>query len=340
MDGHMSDTAKLEEAAGQVLRRRQACALLIAAAVPVYLKAATVARLAWVTMDGEARPSYNFTAFRAGLRSQGWIEGANLQLDPWFADGSMDRLRKLIPQMLATRPDLVVAAGGGVVRPLIDARLPTPMLFVMSADVVQAKVVESWSHPGVRRSGISLFSLELLPKRVELLKTLLPRMKRLSFLGAPSHPGETAERAAAAEAASRLGLESRYWGAANAAELDAALESIVAWRADAVMVFGGSVAAVYADRLAVFSTAQRMPTASAWASFAEAGNLMSYGPLIADSYHRLAAMADRVLKGADPAAIPVERPARFELVFNLKTARAIDVVVPQQLLLRADWVIE
>ncbi|MCU0965018.1 MAG: ABC transporter substrate-binding protein [Burkholderiaceae bacterium] len=301
--------------------------------------AAPAARLAWVTMDGAARPSYNFTAFRAGLRSLGWAEGSTLQLDPWFADGSMDRLRALIPTMIASKPDLVVAAGGGLVRPLIESRLTMPMLFVMSADVVEARFVESWSRPGVQRSGISLFSTELLPKRVEMLKMLLPRMKRLALLGATSHPGDNAERLAAGEAASRLGLASEYWGAANTAELDAALESVAAWRADAVLVFAGSVAATYADRMATFSLARRIPTASAWANFAEAGNLMSYGPLIADSYYRLAAMADRVLKGADVAGMPVERPARFELVFNLKTARAIGVEVPKALLLRADRVI-
>jgi putative ABC transport system substrate-binding protein len=301
---------------------------------------AAPARLAWVTMDGAARPSYNFTAFRAGLRGLGWEEGGNLQLDTWFAEGSMDRLRKLIPDLLASRPDLVIAAGGGTVQPLIDAKPAMPMLFVMSADVVEAGVVQSWSRPGVRRSGISLFSQELLPKRVELTRTLLPRLKRIAFLGAPSHPGEPFERAAAAAAAARVGLVSDYWGAANPSELDAALRAIVEWRADAVLVFGGSVAAAYADRLAAFSHRQRLPTVSAWASFAEAGNLMSYGPLVADSYHRLAAMADRVLKGADPSQMPVERPARFEMVLNLKTARAIGVDVPKPLLLRADRVIE
>jgi putative ABC transport system substrate-binding protein len=291
-------------------------------------------------MDGAARPSYNFTAFRVGLRNQGWLEGGNLQLQTWFADGSMDRLRALIPEMIATQPYVVVAAGGGVVRPLIEARLTMPMLFVMSADVVEARFVESWSRPGVRRTGISLFSTELLPKRVEILQTLLPRMKRLALLGAPSHPGDNMERSAAGEAATRLGLLSAYWGAANTTELDAALDSIAAWRSDAVLVFAGSVAAVYAERMAAFSLARRIPTASAWANFAEAGNLMSYGPLIADSYHRLAAMADRILKGADPAQMPVERPARFELVVNLKTASALGVAVPQPLLLRADRVIE
>jgi putative ABC transport system substrate-binding protein len=233
-----------------------------------------------------------------------------------------------------------VAAGGPVVRPLIEARLTIPMLFVMSADVVEARFVESWSRPGVPRTGISLFSTELLPKRVEILKTLQPRINRLALLGAPSHPGDGAERTAAGEAAARLGLLSRYWGAANTVELDAALESVAAWQADAVLVFAGSVASVHADRMAAFSLARRIPTASAWAIFAEAGNLMSYGPLIADSYHRLAAMADRVLKGADPAEMPVERPARFELVLNLKTARAIGLDVPQQVLLRADRVID
>jgi putative ABC transport system substrate-binding protein len=302
--------------------------------------AARSARVAWVTLDGASRPSFFLTAFRAGLRGLGWAEGANLQLDTWFAEGSVERLRRQLPELLASRPDLVIGAGGGTVRPLIDAKLPMPMLFVMSADVVQAGIVQSWSRPGVPRSGISLFSLDLLPKRVELTKALLPRMKRLAFLGWPLHAGEELERAAATEAAARLGLVSAYWGASDPAELGAALEAIVASRADAVMVFAGTVATAYAERLAAFALAHRTPTVSSWSHFAEAGNLMTYGPLVADSYNRLAAMADRVLKGADPSQMPVERPARFEMVLNLKTARAIGVDVPKPVLLRADRVIE
>lgn len=298
------------------------------------------ARVAWLTME-RANPEAPFwLGFRDGMRSLGWVEDQNVVIDPWWADGSTERLKQLIPEIIASRPDVIVVTTGTAVRPLIEAHVQPPLVFGYSADPVIGKIVESWTRPGVNRTGISYFSLELVPKRLELMKQMLPQMKRVAIVGWPAHAGELLELDAAKSAAERLGLEHQYFGVATGPEVDSALETIAKWRADAILVFAGAVASVHAARIAAFAARSRIPTVSAWPQFAEAGNLMTYGPVIQEAQVRLASFVDRILKGAKAADMPVERPTKIELVINLKTAKAIDLAVPQSLRLRADRLIE
>jgi putative ABC transport system substrate-binding protein len=226
------------------------------------------------------------------------------------------------------------------VRPFVDAQVTVPVVFAFSADPVQGKVVDSWARPGVNRTGVSYFSLELVPKRMQLIKELLPRTRRLAVVGWPPHAGELLELDAARQAAQQQGLALEYWGAHTGADVDAALVAIDGWKPDALLVFAGVVASSHADRFAAWSLRRRVPTVSAWAAFAEAGNLMTYGPVIGEAQARLAVFVDRILKGGKAAEIPVELPSRIELVLNLKTARAIGVDIPRSVLQRADQVIE
>jgi len=323
--------------------RRTAClalaALALLATIPAGAQNQRIARVAWVSIDRADPESPFLLGFRSGMRGLGWIEGQNVVIDTWWADGSAERLKKLVPDIVASRPDVIVAAGGPAVRPLIDADVPLPVVFTFSADVVLGKLVHDWAQPGVNRTGISFFSLELVPKRLELMKEVLPGMKRVALVGWPPHAGELLELEAARTAAEKLGLQHRYWGANTAAELDAAFEAIAHWNADAILAFAGGITAAHPERFAAFSIRRRIPAVSAWAVFAEAGNLMTYGPLLRECYVRLAWYVDRVLKGANPSDIPVERPMRFELVINLKTAKALGLTIPRSLLLRADEVI-
>jgi putative ABC transport system substrate-binding protein len=313
--------------------------LLAAAATGTPGWAASAARrVAWIGGESSPESSPFYAAFRDAMRAQGWVEGANLVVDWWVA-GSPQRLAQVLPEIGASRPDLVVAASGLVVRPLVDAQLPQPILFVMSGDAVAAKVVDSLPRPGVNRTGISFFSIELMAKRVELVRSLLPRGRNLALFGWPPHSGEPVELAAARSAATQMGFTHRYFGVDGGPEVDAALEEAMRWRADAVLVFAGAVQSLHAPRFAEFSLRRRVPTVSAWSFFADLGNLMTYGPERGEMYGRLAVMAHRVLQGAKPAEMPVELPTRFELVLNMKTARAIALEVPRSLLLRADRVI-
>ena len=323
---------------------RTACLALAAvsslAALPARAQSARTARVAWVSIDRANPDSPFFVSFRSGMQSLGWVEGRNLVIDAWGADGSSERLKKLIPEIIASRPDVIVTAGGPATRPVIDSNVQLPIVFTFSADVVLGKVVDSWARPGVNRTGISFFSLELIPKRLELMKEVMPGMKRVAFVGWPPHAGELLELQAARTAADGLGLHHQYYGAKTAAELDAAFELIAQSNADAILAFAGGITVAHPDRFAAFAARRRIPAVSAWAVFAEKGNLMTYGPVLGESYTRLAWFVHRILNGSKPADMPVERPTKFELVINMQAAKALAIDIPRSVLLRAERVIE
>ena len=306
--------------------RRTTCLTIAAfsslAAIPARAQSARAIRVAWTSMSSADPDSPFLQGFRSRMRDLGWIEGRNLAIDTWWADGSAARLRELVPQIVASQPDIIVATGGAT-RAFIDANVQVPVAFTLSADVVVAGIVKSWARPGVNRTGVSFFSLELVPKRLELMKETLPKMKRVAIVGWPPHSGELLELDAAKTAAAKLGLLHHYYGAHTAAELDAAFEAIAQSKADAILAFAGSITSLHADRFAAFSVRSGIPAVSAWAAFAEKGNLMTYGPVLRESFVSLAGIVDRILKGAKPAEIPVEQPTKFELVLNLKTANAL-----------------
>jgi ABC-type uncharacterized transport system substrate-binding protein len=324
--------------------RRVVCmtfgALGMLAAIPARAQTPRVARVAWASVDRANPQSPFLLAFRDAMRELGWSEGRNLELDVWWGGGSLDGLKKMVPEILAKRPEVIVSAGGPATRAMIDTKVELPVAFTSSADVVIAKVVDSWAKPGGNRTGVSFFSLELIPKRLDLMKQTLPGMKRVAIVGWPPHAGELLELEAAANAAKMLGLEHRYWGVNTAPELDAALAELAQWNADAMLVFAGAISIAYADRIAAFAARRRIPAFSSWTDFAEKGNVMAYGPIIKECYARLASYVDRILKGAKPADLPVERPTKFELVINMAAAKALGIKIPQSVLLRADRVIE
>ena len=315
-------------------------ALAPAASNPARAQAQRNARVAWVTIARPEPDSPFLHGFRGRLRDLGWVEGRNLTIDTWGGDGTPARMNALLAQVVASKPDVIVATGGPTVRYVVDADVPQPVAFTSSADAVLSGLVQSWARPGVNRTGVSFFSLELVPKRMALMKECLPQLKQLAIVGWPPHGGEGLELEAAKGAADKLGLQHRYYGVHNAAEVDAALDAITRTKADAVMVFAGTVASAHADRFAAFSLRTRTPTVSAWASFAESGNLMSYGPILRECFVSLGGIVDRLLNGAKAADIAVERPTRFEMVLNMKTANALGLKVPQTTLLQTDRLIE
>lgn len=319
--------------------RRSACALLLG--MPFLQgQAATVRRVAWVSIDSPNPSNQSLLTWRQAMNQLGWIEGKNLAVDLWWAEGSAEKLKAMVPQILARQPEVIVATTGPAVRPFVDGQVTEPVVFAFSADPVQGKVVQSWARPGVNRTGVSYFSLELVPKRIQLMKEMLPRLKRLAVVGWPPHAGELLELDAARQAALAQGLTLAYWGAHTGADVDAALTAIEGWSADAVLVFAGVVASSHAARFASWSLRRRVPTVSAWADFADAGNLMTYGPVVTEAQARLAVFVDRILKGAKASELPVELPARIEMVLNLKTARAIGIDVPATLGQRADRIVQ
>lgn len=296
-------------------------------------------RIAWVSLDQADARSPVFAAFRAGMAALGYVEGQNLLIEPWWGEGSAARLEALRPDILRTQPDVIVAQGGIALAPMRHPSVNRPVLFSMSADPVAARIVASYARPGGQLTGITLFAAELSGKRLEMLRQLVPGLKRVGVISNPAHPGAQRELAVARLAADQLGLALHYFPAGSVAELDTAFDGLAAARVGALLVFSDGVALGYADRLADFSQRQRIPVAAGWAPFAQRGIQLAYGPEFADVYRRLASYADRIRKGALPADLPVEQPSKFELVVNLKAAQAIGIKVPASLLLQADEVI-
>lgn len=325
------------------MRRRDVCITLATLPLVVALHARSQSagplRVAWVSTDRSAAPSPFLEALRAGMRELGYVEQRNLRIDAWWGEGSAERLQQMAGQITGAQPDVLVTQGAAL-GAMLRAGVKKPIVFVMSSNPVAAKYVESYARPGGGVTGISLFDLEPFAKRMELLREALPGVKRVAVVANPQHPGEQMELQVARAGASRLGMTLRYFPVRADAELERALADIAATRDEAILAFADAFIMSYAERIAAFSLAQRIPAVSGWEVFAKRGNVMTYGPVIADCYRRVANYVDRIHKGAKPGDLPVELPTKLELVINLKTAKAIGIAIPQSLLLRADKVIE
>jgi putative ABC transport system substrate-binding protein len=308
------------------------------AALPAIARAAPF-RVGWISPTRAADGSPFLDELRGGLRELGYVEGRNLRLAAHWGEESAERTEKLVAEVLASRPDVVVAQGA-TAPAARRATTSIPVMFGYSGDPVEAGLVESLARPGRNLTGISYLALELVGKRIELIEQVLPALKRVAILANPQHPGDRAERRASEAAATALGLSLAYFEARNVTQLGSALAEIERSGSEAVVMFPVQSVISNRERIAAWAIKNRVPTVSGWAQFTEGGNLMSYGPNLRESSRRLATYVDRILKGARPAEIPVELPARVELVVNLKAARALGVTVPQAVLLRADRVIE
>ena len=299
-----------------------------------------VFRVAWLSVDRAAAGSAFFDAFRDGMRSLGYTEGRNLAIDARWSDDSADHLPQLAAGLVKSAPQVIVAQGGQAIRALRGANATLPVVFVASGDPVESGAVDTLARPGRNMTGVSLLSLELVGKRMELLKETLPALRRVAIVANPEHPGEQGELRASAAAAKALGLAVDYFPARNASEIETALAAVAKTRSEAIVAFPDAIVMRNADRFVQFSFKTRVPAVSGWAQFADRGNLAAYGPNLRDVYGRIAVYVDKILKGARPAEIPVELPTSVELVLNVKTARALGVTVPQSVLLRANRVIE
>ncbi len=318
----------------------RALALLpLVAARPSMAQAPATFRVAWVSTERKGLPSVNLDVFRTGMREAGYVEGYDLVVDVWAGDGSGTRVTEMVPDILRSKPDIIVAAGGLALFPLVRAGVKMPIVFSISADPVEARIIDSYARPGGNLTGISLFTLALVGKRMELMKEILPGLKRIAVIGNSQHPGEMKERDAAQKAAGALGLSMRYYAVTSSAELEAALADIAGKRDQAILAFADGFTMGFAGHIAAFSLQHRIPAVDGWAPFAEQGNLMTYGPVLADVYRRLATHVDRIRKGAKPGDLPVELPTKLEFVINAKTANALGIAIPPGVLARADVVI-
>jgi putative ABC transport system substrate-binding protein len=224
-----------------------------------------------------------------------------------------------------------------VVRPVAGS---VPVIFALSGDPETAGLVDSLARPGRNFTGATFMSYEVNTKRLQLLKEAFPAVSRIALVSNPEHPGEHIELDVSRKAATSLGLTVQYVPVRSAAEFDRAFEAIANEGADAIVALPDALIMQYRARLIEFATTQGIPAVSGWPDFARSGGVMTYGPNLRQAFRMVARSVDKVLKGANPAELPVERPTTFELVINLKAARALGVEVPSSLLARADDVIE
>lgn len=321
------------------LSRRTLLAGAAAALVPAPALAQSVPpphRLGWISTEPEPDPFVD--GFREGMRRLGYTEGRDFVLELRYAPGNLDRLRAAVTELASARLAFIVASGPAI--QAIKTAREVPVLFVISGDPVALEIAATMARPGGNFTGFTFLSLEIAGKRVELLKQAIPALRTLAVLSNSIHPGEPAERRATEAAAQSLGLKLIYVPFGSVAEIDAALVAVRAARPDAMVVFPDGSTMVSRAKIAGFALGQRLPAMFGWSEFCDAGGLMSYGANQRDTYVRLAGYADRMLRGARPADLPIEQPTHFELVLNLKTARLLGITVPPALRLAAHRVID
>jgi putative ABC transport system substrate-binding protein len=283
----------------------------------------------------------NFTAFLNGLRNHGWIDGRNLIIE-WRYAPSQDHVPALAAELVALSPDLIIADGPQPALALKSATASIPIVFVPVADPVGLGLVQSLSRPGGNVTGLAtMVPGGFIGKNIEVLRQIVPTASKIAVLANPANP---MHRLGIAEelprAAQQLGVALPIVEATTAEELDIAFASAAAQHADAMIVFGDALTYRYATQVAALAVKHRLPTISLFRHFATNGLLISYGPDLPDLFFRVGGYVDKILKGAKPSDLPVQQPTKFQLVINMKTAKALGLTVPPLLLARADELIE
>ena len=280
-------------------------------------------------------------AFRQGLRETGFIEGQNLAIAFRWAEGHYDRLPALAAELVGLPVTLLFSAGGPPTAFAAKAATSTmPIVFSAVSDPVEIGLVPSLNQPGGNVTGMGVFNATLGAKRIELTKELMPGATGIAYLLNPSNPSSVIESKGALAATRALGIELHVLNASTEYELDAAFAAVAKLRAGVLVVSGEPYFDSQRERLVALSARHAIAAVYAWREYVLAGGLMSYGTDLPDSYRQAGMYAGRILKGEKPANLPVMQPTKFHLALNLKTAKALGLEIPPQLLARADEVIE
>ncbi len=291
---------------------------------------------------GLAAPSAGFVAaFRQGLSEAGFSEGRNVAIEFRWAEGQYDKLPALAADLVGSRAAVIVATGGTVSALAAKAATPvTPIVFVGGGDPVRDGLVRSLSNPGGNVTGINQFSSELIAKRLELLREMVPKVTTIGVLTNPNNPNTDLEMKELKVAAIASGCTLHVASAAAERDFDWAFQTIVAQRAGALIVATDSLFVNRRDQVVSLAAHYALPASYTLREYPEAGGLMSYGADRANLWHQAGAYAARILKGEKPSDLPVMQPTKFELVINLKTAKALGIAVSPTILALADEVIE
>lgn len=308
--------------------------------------ALTRERIAFLASDGVISNACvpdspgGFDAFREGLHALGYVQGRNVELECRSAEGKYERLDALAAELVRIRPAVIVAGAAPASLAVKRATSTIPVVSVYSADPVGLGLVHSLRRPGGNITGISALAADYAAKALELLKEAAPRISRVGVLGHQSNPTYEIYKRELERAGRALGLPLEFVPIADAPDIETALLTMRKRGADAFLVMHQPLTYVHAARIAGIAAQHRLPTMYGRPEAVESGGLMSYSVNVPDVFRYAASYVDKILKGAKPADLPVEQPTRFELVINLKTAKALGLTIPASLLLRADRVIE
>jgi putative ABC transport system substrate-binding protein len=297
-------------------------------------------RIGWLVPTTQSEWERLLEEYRGGMRELGYIEGRTVETEYVYADGQFDRLPGLAAQLVEHKVDIIVTASTPASLAAKRATAKIPIVFAGSSDPISTGVVASLAHPGGNVTGLSLMASDLSAKRLELIHILVPRVSRMAVLWDSSNPGmalRVRETRAAAEQSKVAFFDA---GAHDLDGLEAMFAELLRRHPEALLVTAEPFTIEHRARILDFMTRNAIPCMYEESRFVEAGGLMSYGPSVPDLFRRSALYVDKIIKGANPADLPVEQPTKFELVINLKTAKALGLTVPDSILVRADKVIE
>ncbi len=325
-------------------RRDTVVALLVLGVAPrsVIAQAAaqTLPRVAFISPISEAGSVTRIGALKDGLRDNGLIEGKHYVMDARYADGHADRFPALVQEVVQRNAAVIVVVQVASVRAAQQATKTIPIVFVATPDPVGLGLVASLARPGGNTTGMTGLAEDLAAKHVELVQQTLPRTKRLAVLIGSSQQAHAKMFDKVRATAGGFGIDARAFDAPTPAALDPALAGIAEYRPDALLVLTSAMFYGERERISAFALKHRIPTMAGESEFVDAGLLMAYATQYTELFRHAAAYVKKVLAGVQPADLPVEQPTRFEMVINLRTAKALGITIPQSVLLRADRVIE
>ena len=295
-------------------------------------------RIGWLVYGGEKLDPVD-QSLKDAISQAGLVEGRNIDIIFRYANGKPDQLAGLANELVAQKPDLLLAIGGDVIKPLFEASQGViPVVGGVSDNPMRAGLALSLARPDKNFTGITFLTDEMAAKRMQILKEAAPSVRRVAVIFNPKHFDD--EATFAKRGAESLGIEMTTHPIADAADLDAALLAASAGGADSLFIISSRLTGVVAGKIAQYGRERRLPVIASWREFAAGGALLSYGPSRVFEAKRLTSYVQKILNGAKPADLPIEQPVKFELVINLKTAKALNLDVPLSLLDRADEVIE
>jgi len=282
-----------------------------------------------------------FEAFRQGLRELGYVEGQNIVLEPRWAEGQYARYPALVADLVRLKVGVIVVVGGTATKAAKEVTRTVPIVMSLVVDPVGSGLIPSLAHPGGNVTGTSIMAPDLVGKQLELLMEVVPKISRVAVLWNPDNPGGVPQLRQTEAAARALGVRLQTLEARGPHELDSAFAAMTRERAGALVILNDAILGVnLSKQIAELAAKARLPAVHGEPEYAQAGGLMVYGANRLDLERRAATFVDKILKGAKPADLPIEQPSKFELIINLKTAKALGLTIAPSLLRRADQVIE